>query len=117
MFELKKVVLLLPLTASLFTVVGEVLYKYSATIKSRNKARRKWIIFFMIGNLVFLSSILCNFLAMKFIPLFVVYTFTSLNYIFVILATNVFLKEAIKWNNIFASFLIASGVFLISINI
>jgi drug/metabolite transporter (DMT)-like permease len=114
MVELKQIALLLPLIASLFAVAGEILYKYSATIKGKKEAKVRWIVFFMTGNFVFLFSILCNFFAMKFIPLFVVYTFTALNYVFVIIATSVFLKEAIRWNNIFASFLIASGVFLIS---
>ncbi|NWF51822.1 MAG: EamA family transporter [Nitrospirae bacterium] len=114
MSKLQQFAFFLPLTASLFTVAGEILYKYSANIKVRKTAKIRWFSFFMIGNFVFLFSILCNFLAMKFIPLFVVYTFTALNYVFLMIATNVILKETVKWNNIFASFLISLGVFLIS---
>lgn len=114
MVEIKHIGLILAIMASLFTVTGEILYKYSATIKGEKKLKGRWILFFMGGNIIFIFSILCNFFAMKFIPLFVVYAFTALNYVFVMVATGIILKETIRWNNIFASSMIALGVFLIS---
>jgi len=112
MTEIKHIALLLPLLASLTTVAGQVLYKKSAIMRSKGDISQKWIIILMAGNLFFLFSITFNFIAMKFIPLFVVYAFTALNYVFVTLASSIFLDEDVRKNNIFASVIIACGVFL-----
>jgi drug/metabolite transporter (DMT)-like permease len=115
MLEIKHIALLLPLLASIMTVGGQLLYKDSATIKRKGDITYKWIIALFAGNLLFLFAIISNFFAMKFIPLFVVYAFTALNYVFVTIASRVFLGEEVKKNNIFASMLIASGVLLTTI--
>jgi drug/metabolite transporter (DMT)-like permease len=114
MIETRHIALILPLIASLTTVAAQLLYKKSATEKQEG-VQGRWIFILFCGNFLFLASIVCNFFAMKFIPLFAVYSFTALNYVFVTIASGIFIKETIKWNNILASAIIASGVLLISI--
>jgi drug/metabolite transporter (DMT)-like permease len=112
--EAKYIVIFLPLLASLATVAGQLLYKHSANIKGTIHGKTKWFLFLMAGNLLFVSAVVCNFIAMKFIALFIVYSFTALNYIFITVASRIFLKEDVRPRNVLASLMLASGVFLIS---
>lgn len=106
--------LILPLLASVTTVAAQLFYKKSALQKQSERGENRWIITLFSGNVLFLSAIVCNFIAMKFIALFVVYAFTALNYVFVTFASGMVIKERIKGNNILASIIIAVGVFLIT---
>jgi len=116
MNEMRHIAIILPLLASISTVSGQVFYKKSAIIKhSTNKEQRGWLFYLFVGNALFAGSIICNFFAMKFMPLFVVYAFTALNYVFVTLSSGTILKEKIKINNMISSILIAFGVFLITV--
>jgi drug/metabolite transporter (DMT)-like permease len=114
--ELNQIAIFLPLFASLATVAGQLLYKHSANIKGTEHGKTRWFIFLMVGNLLFVSAVACNFIAMKFIALFIVYSFTALNYVFITIASGIFLKEAVSPRNIIATIVLASGVFLISTN-
>jgi drug/metabolite transporter (DMT)-like permease len=112
MLEIKNIAIFLPILASLTTVAGQLLYKHAANVKGMEGKKINWLIFLSTGNLLFLSSVVCNFVAMKFIDLFIVYSFTALNYVFVTIASSLFLQEAVRPRHLIAACLIASGVFL-----
>lgn len=115
MIEIKQAIYILPLLASLFTVAGQMFYKFAATVKDERSSVFPWLSTLFAGNILFLASVVSNFIAMKFIHLFVVFAFTALNYVFVTLLSGLILKERIKINNIIASTMIALGVFLITL--
>lgn len=111
---MKDLAIILPLLASVVTVAGQLLYKHSARVKGEGSGKARWLSLLMAGNVLFLSAVVFNFFAMKFISLFIVYSFTALNYVFVTIASGFILREPVGRRNVLASFLIALGVFLIS---
>ncbi len=113
MHEYKTIALILPFLASISAVGGQLLYKHSAKLKKSEDI--VWLLVLGMGNLLFVFSIILNFVAMKYIPLFIVYSFTAMNYVFVTIASSMILREKVKSNNILASVLIAIGVFLASV--
>jgi undecaprenyl phosphate-alpha-L-ara4N flippase subunit ArnE len=115
MHEYKTIALIFPLLASISAVGGQLLYKHSARLKKAISGGIIWLLILGMGNLLFILSIVLNFIAMKYIPLFIVYSFTAMNYVFVTIASRMLLKERVKINNILASLLIAVGVFLTTI--
>lgn len=107
---------MLPLFASLCTVIGQLLYKVVAMRHSDKSVNRvtQWAVF-IVANFSFLGAVILNFYAFKLLPLFIVYSFTSISYVLVTVASSKVLGETVRAYNYLAVMMIASGVFLINI--
>ena len=101
----------------LLTVTGQLIIKKAAMsfrsgkkIISRNNSR--FIGYVAAGTIVTLFAPLFYILALRKVPLGIAFSFTSLNYVFVIIGSSLFFKEKVTYRRMFGVALIVAGIIL-----
>ena len=97
------------------TVTGQLIMKKAAMsfqsgkkLISRDNSR--FISYVMTGVIVTLFAPVFYILALRKVPLGVAFSFTSLNYVFVIIGSSLFFKERITYIRVLGVTMIAAGI-------
>ena len=98
-----------------FTVTGQILMKKGISVSDSNSLKDYFTnLYLIIGGFCYIGSFLVWLNVLKIMPLSIAYPASSIAYVFVIIASALFLKESITLYKIIGMCCIISGVIFIS---
>jgi small multidrug resistance pump len=106
---------LLGIIASLIASFGQIFFKLSGSRNNANWLKKFLNIYFIIGNILFITSALMTIYVMKHLDFSSFYSLTAASYFFITILSRIILKESIDNKKILGNTLIIIGIIIYNI--
>lgn len=110
---MESVAIFLLIAVAFMAAAGNLFFKKAALLKNNSFIRKFFSFYFISGGILFVCCPVISSYCARFVDFSVMYAMTSLNFVFVLLLSRIFLKETIDRYKIGGVTLILAGIMLV----